>query len=432
MMSEEECREACLRDCNCEAALFQDRVCSKQKLPLRYGRRNLDNTTTSLVKFGIGSSTVLNGSIAKKERKVILIIGIGLMSCSLVVLAISGFLIHRHWIWRRYRRISETQNMDFTGEEFAPRPFTYDELEKATDGFKEELGKGAYGTVYRGTLLNGKRIIAVKRLDGVVEEGERDFQREMQAIGRTHHRNLVRLLGFSSAGPGRLLVYEYMHNGSLADLLFSPEKHPNWNERVKIARDVARGILYLHEECETQIIHCDIKPQNILMDEFYRAKISDFGLAKLMRPDQTRTYTEIRGTRGYVAPEWHKNMPITVKADVYSYGILLLEIVCCRRNVEMRAGDDEKILSQWVYDCFEDSELGKLVKNHEEVDKRGLEEMVKVGLWCIQEKPSIRPSMKKVVLMFEGNVEIPTPPPISFVYSPFHPKAWKCIRGLLI
>ncbi|XXG65317.1 hypothetical protein AAC387_Pa05g3048 [Persea americana] len=154
------------------------------------------------------------------------------------------------------------------------------------------------------------------------------------------------------------------------------------------------------------------------MDKFYRAKISDFGLAKLMRPDQTRTYTEIRGTRGYVAPEWHKNMPITVKADVYSYGILLLEIVCCRRNVEMRAGDDEKILSQWVYDCFEDSELGKLVKNHEEVDKRGLEEMVKVGLWCIQEKPSIRPSMKKVVLMLEGNVEIPTPPPISFVYSP--------------
>ncbi|XXG65314.1 hypothetical protein AAC387_Pa05g3047 [Persea americana] len=186
---------------------------------------------------------------------------------------------------------------------------------------------------------------------------------------------------------------------------------------MRIAVDIARGILYLHEDCETPIIHCDIKPQNILMDEFHRAKISDFGLAKLMKPEQTKTFTGIRGTRGYVAPEWHKNMPVTVKADVYSFGIVLLEIICCRRNVEIEAKEEEKILCDWVHDCFQAGELEKLV-TFEDVDKKSLEEMVKVGLWCIQEKPSVRPSMKMVVMMFEGTANIPPPPLSSFLNSP--------------
>ncbi|XXG65321.1 hypothetical protein AAC387_Pa05g3051 [Persea americana] len=186
---------------------------------------------------------------------------------------------------------------------------------------------------------------------------------------------------------------------------------------MRIAMDIARGILYLHEDCETRIIHCDIKPHNILMDEFYRAKVSDFRLAKLLKPDQTRTFTGIRGTRGYVATEWHKNIPVTVKADVYSYGVVLLEIICCRRNVEIEAKEEEKILCYWVYNCFEAGELDKLV-NFEEVDKKTLEDMVKVGLWCIQDKPSLWPSMKNVVMMFEGMVDIPAPPLASFLNSP--------------
>ncbi|XXG65310.1 hypothetical protein AAC387_Pa05g3044 [Persea americana] len=425
--SEQECRDACLQDCNCEAAFFKERVCQKQKLPLRYGKRNLDDSTTSLIKFGIGNwaspddkpkpmpPTQDSGS-EKEQNKEIFVTGIALMACSLVITAISGFLIYRQRI-RTYRLISEiTHKRVDDMDEFSPRPFSYDELEKATNGFKEELGKGSFGTVYRGALSNGAQIVAVKRLDGVVEEGEREFHTEMNAIGRTHHRNLVRLLGFCADGPHRLLVYEYMSNGSLADLLFSPERRPNWNDRVRIAMDIARGIIYLHEDCETPIIHCDIKPQNILMDEFYRAKISDFGLAKLMKPDQTRTFTGVRGTRGYVAPEWHRNMPLTVKADVYSFGIMLLEIICCRRNVETKAEEKEKILSYWVHDCFELGDIGKLV-NYEEVDERRLEEMVKVGLWCIQDKPSLRPSMKNVLMMFESTIEIPTPP-TSFLCSP--------------
>ncbi|KDO38717.1 hypothetical protein CISIN_1g0381681mg, partial [Citrus sinensis] len=244
---------------------------------------------------------------------------------------------------------------------------------------------------------------------------EREFQTEMKVIGRTHHRNLVRLLGYSLEVSKKILVYEYMSNGSLADILFNPEKQPNWVERMGIARDIARGILYLHDECETQIIHCDIKPQNILMDENRCAKISDFGLAKLMKPDQTRTFTGIRGTRGYVAPEWHRNLPITVKADVYSFGVVLLEIICRRRCLDPNLPDDQVILEEWVYQCFENGNLSQLVED-EEVDEKQLERMIKVALWCILDEPSLRPSMKKVLLMLEGTVEIPIPPnPTSFL-----------------
>jgi serine/threonine protein kinase len=179
---------------------------------------------------------------------------------------------------------------------------------------------------------------------------------------------------------------------------------------VRIARDVARGILYLHEECEAPVIHCDIKPQNILMDDFWTAKISDFGLAKLLMPDQTRTFTGIRGTRGYLAPEWQKNTPISVRADVYRYGVVLLEILCCRRNIELNVSNDDQILlSSWVYKCFVRRELDKIVRG-EEVDKTTLENMIKIGLWCIQDEPALRPSMESVLLMLEGITEVSVPP----------------------
>ncbi|KAG9139676.1 hypothetical protein Leryth_020101 [Lithospermum erythrorhizon] len=185
-------------------------------------------------------------------------------------------------------------------------------------------------------------------------------------------------------------------------------------ERVGIAIDIVKGIRYLHEECETQIIHCDVKPQNILMDENMCAKISDFGLAKHLKQDQTRTYTGVRGTRGYVAPEWFRKLPVTVKADVYSFGIVLLEIICHRRNVDWSLPEDEAVLNDWVYDCFVSGEISKLVLD-EEVDMKKLERWVKVGIWCIQEEPSLRPSMKNVLMMLEGTVDVPIPPSLHLL-----------------
>ncbi|CBI37591.3 unnamed protein product, partial [Vitis vinifera] len=296
-------------------------------------------------------------------------------------------------------------------EEFTLRSFSYNDLEKATDGFREELGRGPFGAVYKGTIAQGNQTIAVKRLEKVVEEGEREFQAEMTIIGRTHHRNLVRLLGFCMQGSKKLLVYEYMSNGSLADLLFNGEKRPIWRERVRIALDVARGIFYLHEECEVHIIHGDIKPKNILLDDSWTAKLSDFRLARLLRPNQTGTISRFGGSsRGYSAPERQKRMLISVEADVYSFGVVLLEIVCCRSNLDINVSTgDEILLCSWVYSCFVARELEKLVEGAE-VNMKTLERMVKVGLLCIQDDPSLRPTMKNVILMLEGTVDVPVPP----------------------
>ncbi|PPD75750.1 hypothetical protein GOBAR_DD27325 [Gossypium barbadense] len=396
LMSMSACSQTCLEDCNCEAAQFSGGVCRKQKLPLWYLlRQEGDNDVSSTVflKMGIRSLEADDGTVPHElkpqiKRKdptlKILLLTFSLVACSCALLAISG--------------------------ELTLTSFSYNELKRATNGFKEELGKGSFGAVYKGSLNRGRNLIAVKRLEKLVEEGEREFQAEMRAIGRAHHKNLVRLLGYCAEDSKRVLVYEYMGNGSLADLLFKSRQRPDWDERTRIALDVARGILYLHEECETPIIHCDIKPQNILMDDYWRAKISDFGLAKLLMGDHTRTFTVVRGTRGYMAPEWHKNIPISAKADVYSYGIVLLETVFCRRNLDTTVSNPEEIiLSILVYKCLVEKKLDKLVLG-EEVDKKSLERMVMVALWCIQDEPALRPSIKTVVMMLEGITDICIPP----------------------
>ncbi|XP_068344298.1 G-type lectin S-receptor-like serine/threonine-protein kinase RLK1 [Pyrus communis] len=170
--------------------------------------------------------------------------------------------------------------------------------------------------------------------------------------------------------------------------------------------------MYLHEECSTQIIHFDIKPHNILLDDSFTARISDFGLAKLLLSDQTLTNTVIRGTRGYVAPEWFRNIPITAKDDVYSYGVMLLEIICCRKSLEMeRENEEEVILTDWVYDCYKEKTLKKLIEDDEEArnDMKRLERLVRVANWGIQEDPSLRPTMKKVTQMLEGVVDVSVP-----------------------
>ncbi|KAM3749792.1 hypothetical protein ACB098_05G212900 [Castanea mollissima] len=416
-ITKEDCEAACLEDCNCEAALYKDAACRKQRLPLRFGRRVLTDSSVALIKVG-KSAPIINNIVPmvreKKPQKGILIMSISLAAFGLIMLVISGIAIYRIRVWT-YKRLSNSSGNVGLSMDVSPRSFTYNDLEKMTDGFKEELGKGSFGTVYKGIISNVQQIVAVKRLEKLLTEGEREFQTEIKVIGRTHHKNLVRLLGYCHDGDNRLLVYEYMSNGSLADILFKPEKQLCWNERIEIACKIAKGILYLHEECESQIIHCDIKPQNILMDENRCPKISDFGLAKLLKPDQTNTKTTIRGTKGYFAPEWLRNQRVTTKVDVYSFGIVLLELICHRKSVDWDLPEEEAILEEWAYYCFEARELSKLVSG-KEVDQRQLERMVMVGLWCILDEPSLRPSMKKVLLMLEGTVDIPIPPsPTSFL-----------------
>ncbi|PON99637.1 S-receptor-like serine/threonine-protein kinase [Trema orientale] len=408
------CKEDCLRDCRCEIALFKDQQCNKLMFPLRYAKAETQAFVTTIVKVLNGSSwtntTMVTNGRKRQQQTGIIITSIVILSFGLIGLAVSGALVYKYRMWE-YRRVADQRNDSFL-EDVTLRPYTFDELEKAANGFTVQVGKGAFGTVFKGNIVSNscRKVVAIKRLEKVAADGEREFRNEMKVIGRTHHKNLVKLLGYCHEGANRLLVYEYMTNGSLADFLFKSDTKPTWEKRTGIALNIAQGIVYLHEECETQIIHCDIKPENILMDEQKCAKIADFGLAKLLMPDQTRTYTGLRGTRGYVAPEWHRNMPITVKADVYSFGIMLLEIVCCRRSVDMDVPEDKVVLANWVFDCFVAGELEKLVEEDEDVEKNELKNMIKLGLWCIQEEPSLRPSMKRVCLMLEGIIEIPAPP----------------------
>ncbi|KAF8018606.1 hypothetical protein BT93_H3487 [Corymbia citriodora subsp. variegata] len=365
-LTSEECVAACQQDCNCEAVTYNGQSCNKQRLPLRFGRRVVGGNSNSLLYVKVGDAQSgedgRNGLVQKENekhtRRDILVAVASSIAFAIVMLAVSGIIVHKNRVWV-YKMLPK-EGFLRTIEEVAPRSYTFEDLKKVTGDFSEEIGKGAFGTVYKGTLmrnLHGSKVIAVKKLEKISSEGESEFQAEVKTIGKTHHRNLVRLLGYCHDGPNRLLVYEYMSNGSLADLLYKPEKQASWDVKMRIDLLIARGLLYLHEECETQIIHCDIKPQNILIDENMQAKISDFGLSKLLKPDQTNTTTGIRGTKGYVAPEWHKNLPVTVKADIYSFGVVLLEIICGRRSVDWSLPEEEAILEEWVYHCFQAGEL---------------------------------------------------------------------------
>ncbi|XP_044964030.1 G-type lectin S-receptor-like serine/threonine-protein kinase LECRK2 [Hordeum vulgare subsp. vulgare] len=423
-----DCRRLCIIDCFCATAVFHARTntCWKKKLPLSNGKmaESVDRIVLIKVPRSNNSQSQNTGSSKWKKDKKYWILGSSLFFGGSVLVNI---LLISILLFGTYCGISITSKKKLQSPQpsgssiLPPKIFTYNELEKATSGFHEVLGSGASGTVYKGRLQDEHATsIAVKKLEKLQQETEKEFMVEVQTIGQTFHKNLVRLLGLCSEGTHRLLVYEFMTNGSLNEFLFG-DARPDWNHRVQVALGVARGLLYLHEECSTQIIHCDIKPQNILLDANFMAKIADFGLAKLLRANQTQTNTGIRGTRGYVAPEWFKNIGITSKVDVYSFGVILLELVCCRRNVELEIADEEQaILTYWANDCYRCGRIDLLVEGDDEANFniKKAERFVAVALWCLQEEPTMRPTMLKVTQMLDGAVQIPTPPdPSSFISS---------------
>ncbi|GKV22196.1 hypothetical protein SLEP1_g32081 [Rubroshorea leprosula] len=407
---EDWCKQVCLKDCFCAAAIVNTgRECWMKKIPLSYGvQLNDDFGTKALIKIRKDNSTTSIANGLKEQKSTLNLILTMLLSSSAFLNLV--LLIATLWVVFRKRRITRPSG-EIQG--IGLRSLTYKELEGATNNFKEELGKGACSTVYKGILAIGNNnLIAVKRLDKMVTDNEQEFQAEMSAIGKTNHKNLVQLLGFCNEEQHRLLVYEYMSNGSLASYLFGNSR-PSWYRRTEIAFGTARGLAYLHEECNNQIIHCDIKPQNILLDDSLTARISDFGLAKLLKTDQTRTLTAIRGTKGYVAPEWFKSKPVTVKVDVYSFGILLLELICCRKSFDQDVDDqNQMILADWAYDCYEERRMYMLVQEDEEAiqDIERVEKFVMIAIWCIQDDPLLRPTMKRVSQMLEGVIEVPHPP----------------------
>ncbi|XP_030934516.1 LEAF RUST 10 DISEASE-RESISTANCE LOCUS RECEPTOR-LIKE PROTEIN KINASE-like 2.3 isoform X5 [Quercus lobata] len=293
--------------------------------------------------------------------------------------------------------------------------YSYPEIRKITKGFMEKLGEGGYGSVFKGKLQSGQ-LVAIKVL-GMSKANGQDFISEVATIGRIHHANVVQLIGFCAEGPRRALIYEFMPNGSLDKYIFSQDGSISLSieKTYKISLGVARGIEYLHRGCDMQILHFDIKPHNILLDENFTPKVFDFGLAKLYPVDDSIVaLTAARGTLGYIAPElFYKNIGgVSYKADVYSFGMLLLEMANRRKNFNEFADHSSQIyFPTWVYEqVSKGNEI--VMEDATAEEKKTIKKMILVALWCIQMKPSDRPSMNKVVKMLEGEecLQIPSKP----------------------
>jgi serine/threonine protein kinase len=296
---------------------------------------------------------------------------------------------------------------DFGELQGTPMRFTFQQLKIATDQFMDKLGEGGFGSVFKGQF--GEDSIAVKRLDRA-GQGKREFSAEVQTIGSIHHINLVRLIGFCAEKSHRLLVYEYMPKGSLDGWIY--RRHDNnappldWSTRCKIITHIAKGLSYLHEECTKRIAHLDVKPQNILLDDNFNAKLSDFGLCKLIDRDISQVVTRMRGTPGYLAPEWLTSQ-ITEKADIYSFGVVVMEVISGRKNIDTSRSEESIHLITLLEEKVKYDNLVDLIdksSNDMQAYEQDVIQMMKLAMWCLQIDCKRRPKMSEVVKVLEGTM----------------------------
>ncbi|XP_075494806.1 LOW QUALITY PROTEIN: putative LRR receptor-like serine/threonine-protein kinase At1g56140 [Primulina tabacum] len=351
--------------------------------------------------------TVANNPPGQKKNRSGLIVGI---SVAVGAASLLSILAISYLFWKRKMQ-KNFEDEELLGIDIRPYTFSYAELKTATDDFNtvNKLGEGGFGPVYKGTLVDG-RVVAVKQLSVTSHQGKSQFVAEIATISAVQHRNLVKLYGCCIEGNKRLLVYEYLENKSLDQLLFgigSKSLYLDWPTRYDICLGVARGLTYLHEESRLRIVHRDVKASNILLDSDLTPKISDFGLAKLYDDKKTHISTRVAGTIGYLAPEYAMRGHLTEKADVFSFGVVALEIVSGRPNSDSNLEIDKIYLLEWAWSLHESKKETELVDpslhifNPDEVRT-----IIGVALLCTQASPSLRPSMSRVVAMLSGDVEV--------------------------
>jgi hypothetical protein len=428
------CKNACMGNCSCIAVFFDQSSGNCFLFDQIGSLQQKDGGKSSFASFiKVSSSnrgTGKGGSDNGRLTIVIVVIIVGTLAV-IGVLVYVGFCIYR-------RRSHHTPSHDDAGSSEddgflqtisgAPTRYTYRELQDATNNFSDKLGQGGFGSVYLGTLPDGSRI-AVKKLEGI-GQGKKEFRSEVTIIGSIHHIHLVKLRGFCAEGAHRLLAYEYMAKGSLDRWIFQRNEDSSlldWDTRFNIALGTAKGLAYLHQDCESKIVHCDIKPENVLLDDNFLAKVSDFGLAKLMTREQSHVFTTLRGTRGYLAPEWITNYAISEKSDVYSYGMVLLEIISGRKSYDPVEGSEKAHFPSYAFKKLEEGDLRDISDSklkYKDQDNR-VEMAIKVALWCIQEDFYQRPSMSKVVQMLEGVCDVPQPPISSHIGYRLYANAFK-------
>nr|XP_009412463.1 PREDICTED: L-type lectin-domain containing receptor kinase IX.1-like [Musa acuminata subsp. malaccensis] len=392
--------------------------------------------TNALLSWSFNSSlqpktTLPAPPAAKRKSKMGLAVGGVIGAAVLMVLLGSLGLI----LWRRRttgrdaedeEELEFDRNMDDEFErERGPKRFAYQELADATRNFSEEekLGEGGFGSVYRGYLKDSKLEVAIKRISRGSKQGRKEYVSEVKIISRLRHRNLVQLVGWCHDRGEFSLVYEFMPNGSLDSYLYSTARLLEWPARHRVALGLASALLYLHEEWEQCVVHRDVKPSNVMLDSAFNAKLGDFGLARLVDHDRGSQTTVLAGTMGYLAPECVNTGKASKESDVYSFGILALEIACGRRPVQLMEQASKVRLVEWVWELYgrrrlleaADEKLGGVF------DEKQMECLMVVGLWCAHPDYDRRPSIKQVINVL--NLEAPFPElppsmPVPMYYAP--------------
>ncbi|CAI9087670.1 OLC1v1021803C1 [Oldenlandia corymbosa var. corymbosa] len=455
-MSLSDCEKMCRGNCSCTAYANSDIAGSGsgcaiwtvdlldlrqyaaaeggQNLYIRLAASDIDQTSN------VGSGTDSNGN----AKRIIMIVGI-VVGCAVVLSLVTIWLVHRRIKSQREKRSAinykgpreKSQDLllkapvtlskreysgESTTEEFELPLFDFSTIALATDNFSQanKLGQGGFGSVYKGTLVEGQDI-AVKRLSKTSGQGVEEFKNEVRLIAKLQHRNLVRLLGCCVDAEEKMLIYEYMENKSLDSILFNQEKSSllNWQSRFNIICGIARGLLYMHQDSRFRIIHRDLKASNILLDKEMIPKISDFGMARIFGGDETEASTRrVVGTYGYMSPEYAMDGIFSVKSDVFSFGVLVLEIVSGKKNRGFYHVNNQLNLLSYAWKLWREGRGLELLDSTagEKFDSYEVMRCIQVGLLCVQEHAEDRPDMANVVLLLRcESAPVPNPKHPGFI-----------------
>ncbi|KAM0952156.1 putative protein kinase RLK-Pelle-L-LEC family [Dioscorea sansibarensis] len=370
-----------------------------------------------------------SSSLERKEKKSKTALAVGLAAGFGVLVILFGVLWFVLWRRRWWRRDEEEEIDVSMDDEFekgrGPKRFTYNELVTATRNFREEgkLGEGGFGGVYKGFLQEQNLEVAIKKVSKGSSQGKKEYISEVKIISKLRHRNLVQLVGWCHSRGDFLLVYEFMPKGSLDTHLYKSTTLLAWQERYKIALGLASALLYLHEEWEQCVVHRDIKPSNVMLDSGFNAKLGDFGLARLIDHDGGSQTTIVAGTRGYMAPEYITTGKASKESDVYSFGIVALEISCGRRPVELTEEPGKVMLVEFVWDLYGRGMIHKAADKRleNEFEEDQIERLMVVGLWCAHPDYNLRPSMKQAISVLNFEAPLPTLPskmPVAMFCAP--------------
>ncbi|XP_039020160.1 cysteine-rich receptor-like protein kinase 26 [Hibiscus syriacus] len=386
------------------------------------GTTSSSNSKTSKLDFKYATLSLLEINPAfladNNTSRIIITVVVPVTVVAIIIIFVYFFLRAR----KRKEDIVETVDEEIINPESLQ--FDFATIRIATDNFSDEnkLGQGGFGSVYKGKLSTGQDI-AVKRLSRESGQGDLEFKNEVLLVAKLQHRNLVRLLGFSLQRTERLLVYEFVQNASLDRFIFNPKMREqlNWETRYKIIGGIARGLLYLHEDSRLRIIHRDLKASNVLLDADMNPKIADFGMARLFTMDETQGNTSrIVGTYGYMAPEYAMHGQFSVKSDVFSFGVLILEIITGRRNNCFNDKDNMEDLLSYSWKNWREGTTVNLIDSALRVSSGSeMTRCIHIGLLCVQENVADRPTMASVVIMLNSNsLTLPMPSePAFFMHS---------------